>query len=101
MKQKIGFDADKYIEEQSKYIIERINQGNSERLYLEFGGDITQSRARIPVIGGSDHWWDSHYSYDDSLVLPGGFIIQVPEPNTALLSLLGLVSVLAARRRRR
>ncbi|MBV5342448.1 hypothetical protein JZU68_02135 [bacterium] len=31
MKQKIGFDADKYIEEQSRYIIERINQGNSER----------------------------------------------------------------------
>jgi hypothetical protein len=31
-KQKLGFDAEKYIEEQSKYILERINQGNSERL---------------------------------------------------------------------
>ena len=30
--QKIGFDAEKYIEEQSKYILERINHGNSERL---------------------------------------------------------------------
>ena len=32
--QKKGFDAEKYIEEQSKYILERINQGNSQRLYL-------------------------------------------------------------------
>lgn len=29
---KIGFDADKYIEEQSKYILKRINEGDSERL---------------------------------------------------------------------
>ena len=29
---KIGFSAEKYIEEQSKYIRERINSGNSERL---------------------------------------------------------------------
>lgn len=34
---KKGFDAEKYIEEQSKFILERINQGNAERLYLEFG----------------------------------------------------------------
>ena len=32
-----GFDGDKYLEEQSKYIKERINSG-SGRLYLEFGG---------------------------------------------------------------
>ena len=31
----IGFDADKYIEEQSKYILERINAGSGKRLYLE------------------------------------------------------------------
>lgn len=37
---KVGFDAEKYIEEQSKYILERINAGNSERLYLEFGGKL-------------------------------------------------------------
>ena len=28
----IGFDADKYIEEQSKYILERIKAGNGKRL---------------------------------------------------------------------
>ena len=38
--QKKGFDAEKYIEEQAKYILERINHGNSERLYLEFGGKL-------------------------------------------------------------
>ena len=34
---KIGFSAERYIEEQSKYILERINSGEG-RLYLEFGG---------------------------------------------------------------
>ena len=28
--QRIGFDSEKYIEEQSKYILERINQGDGE-----------------------------------------------------------------------
>ena len=32
--QRKGFDSAKYIEEQSKHILERINQGKSERLYL-------------------------------------------------------------------
>ena len=32
---KIGFDHDKYLEEQSKYILERVN--NYDKLYLEFG----------------------------------------------------------------
>ena len=41
---KIGFSAEKYIEEQSKYIRERINSGNSERLYLEFGGKFVQNK---------------------------------------------------------
>ena len=41
---KIGFDAEKYIEEQSKYILERIQCGNSERLYLEFGGKLVQDK---------------------------------------------------------
>ena len=41
--QKIGFDSNKYIEEQSKYILERINHRNSERLYLEFGGKTPRS----------------------------------------------------------
>ncbi|NLZ49949.1 MAG: DUF1846 domain-containing protein [Clostridiales bacterium] len=35
---RIGFDHKKYIEEQSKYILERVN--NYDKLYLEFGGKL-------------------------------------------------------------
>ena len=35
---KIGFDHKKYLEEQSKYILERVN--NFDKLYLEFGGKL-------------------------------------------------------------
>ena len=35
---KIGFDHEKYLEEQSKYILERVN--NYDKLYLEFGGKL-------------------------------------------------------------
>lgn len=35
---KIGFDYDKYLEEQSKYILERVD--NYDKLYLEFGGKL-------------------------------------------------------------
>ena len=35
---KIGFDQKKYLEEQSKYILERVN--NYDKLYLEFGGKL-------------------------------------------------------------
>ena len=52
--QKIGFDADKYIEEQSKYILERINAGNSERLYLEFGGKLVHDKHAMRVLPGFD-----------------------------------------------
>lgn len=51
---KIGFDAEKYIEEQSKYILERINAGNSERLYLEFGGKLVQDKHAMRVLPGFD-----------------------------------------------
>ena len=34
----IGFDHKKYLEEQSKYILERVN--NYDKLYLEFGGKL-------------------------------------------------------------
>ncbi|MEF9922268.1 MAG: DUF1846 family protein, partial [Anaerovoracaceae bacterium] len=51
---KIGFDAQKYIEEQSKYIIERINSGNSERLYLEFGGKLVHDKHAMRVLPGFD-----------------------------------------------
>ena len=35
---KLGFDPKKYLEEQSKYILERVN--NYDKLYLEFGGKL-------------------------------------------------------------
>lgn len=51
---KIGFDADKYIEEQSKYILERINEGDAERLYLEFGGKLVHDKHAMRVLPGFD-----------------------------------------------
>ena len=39
MTQKIGFDNDKYIEEQSRHIKERIAQFG-QKLYLELGGKL-------------------------------------------------------------
>lgn len=52
--QKIGFDSEKYIEEQSKHILERIREGNSERLYLEFGGKLVQDKHAMRVLPGFD-----------------------------------------------
>jgi uncharacterized protein (UPF0371 family) len=51
---KTGFDANKYIEEQSKYILERINDKNSERLYLEFGGKLVHDKHAMRVLPGFD-----------------------------------------------
>ena len=45
---KAGFDANKYIEEQSQAILERINAGESERLYLEFGGKLVHDKHAKP-----------------------------------------------------
>ncbi|HIU26565.1 MAG TPA: DUF1846 domain-containing protein [Candidatus Copromorpha excrementigallinarum] len=50
----IGFSAEKYIEEQSKYILERIRCGDSERLYLEFGGKLVQDKHAMRVLPGFD-----------------------------------------------
>lgn len=52
--QKRGFNSEKYIEEQSKYIIERINKGDSERLYLEFGGKLVHDKHAMRVLPGFD-----------------------------------------------
>ena len=49
-----GFDADRYIEEQSKYILKRINEGNGERLYLEFGGKLVHDKHAMRVLPGFD-----------------------------------------------
>lgn len=51
---KIGFSAEKYIEEQSKYILERIERAGSERLYLEFGGKLVQDKHAMRVLPGFD-----------------------------------------------
>ena len=51
--QKIGFDADKYIEEQSRYILERIHEKEG-RLYLEFGGKLVQDKHAMRVLPGFD-----------------------------------------------
>ena len=50
---KEGFSAEKYIEEQSKYILERIQSGEG-RLYLEFGGKLVQDKHAMRVLPGFD-----------------------------------------------
>ena len=45
----VGFSAEKYIEEQSKYILKRIEDGNG-RLYLEFGGKLVQDKHAMRVL---------------------------------------------------
>ena len=42
---KKGFDHQKYIEMQSKYIIERVNQ--YDKLYIEFGGKLMADRFTV------------------------------------------------------
>lgn len=49
---KIGFDPDKYIIEQSKYILERVN--NYDKLYLEFGGKLISDLHAKRVLPGFD-----------------------------------------------
>ena len=51
---KVGFDAEKYIEEQSRFILERINEGDGERLYLEFGGKLVHDKHAARVLPGFD-----------------------------------------------
>ncbi len=49
---KTGFDPKKYIEEQSKYILERVN--NFDKLYLEFGGKLIGDKHAKRVLPGFD-----------------------------------------------
>lgn len=51
---KTGFSAEKYIEQQSKHILERINSEESERLYLEFGGKLVHDKHAMRVLPGFD-----------------------------------------------
>ena len=52
MLKKIGFDSQKYIEEQSKYILERVN--DYDKLYLEFGGKLIGDKHAKRVLPGFD-----------------------------------------------
>jgi uncharacterized protein (UPF0371 family) len=52
MLNKIGFDNEKYIEEQTSAILERVN--NSSKLYLEFGGKILFDYHAARVLPGFD-----------------------------------------------
>ena len=48
-----GFSAEQYIEQQSKYILERIRSGEG-RLYLEFGGKLVEDKHAMRVLPGFD-----------------------------------------------
>lgn len=50
--QKIGFDTNKYLKEQTKKILERVSQ--FERLYLEFGGKLCYDLHAARVLPGYD-----------------------------------------------
>ena len=52
MLKEIGFDSQKYIEEQSKYILERVN--DYDKLYLEFGGKLIRDKHAKRVLPGFD-----------------------------------------------
>lgn len=49
---KTGFDPQKYMEEQSKYILERVNK--FDKLYLEFGGKLIGDKHAKRVLPGFD-----------------------------------------------
>ncbi len=48
----VGFDRDRYLEEQSKYIMERVN--TYDKLYLEFGGKLIGDLHAMRVLPGFD-----------------------------------------------
>ena len=54
MSSALGFDSKRYIEEQSRYILERVNANDTERLYLEFGGKLVHDKHAMRVLPGFD-----------------------------------------------
>lgn len=48
----LGFDSEKYLTDQSKYILERVN--NCQKLYLEFGGKLMNDLHAKRVLPGYD-----------------------------------------------
>ena len=53
MDDRIGFDNDRYLDEQTSAILERVKQFNS-RLYLEFGGKLLFDYHASRVLPGFD-----------------------------------------------
>ncbi|WP_419957311.1 DUF1846 domain-containing protein [Psychrobacillus psychrotolerans] len=49
---KVGFDSEKYLQEQSAYILERVQQ--YDKLYLEFGGKLIGDKHAKRVLPGFD-----------------------------------------------
>lgn len=49
---KKGFDSEKYLAEQSTYILERVK--NYDKLYLEFGGKLFHDRHAMRILPGFD-----------------------------------------------
>ncbi len=49
---KKGFDSEKYLNEQTKYILERVN--NYDKLYLEFGGKLFHDMHAMRILPGFD-----------------------------------------------
>ncbi|MCJ8007900.1 DUF1846 domain-containing protein [Lederbergia wuyishanensis] len=49
---KVGFDSEKYLEEQSSYILERVQ--HYDKLYLEFGGKLIGDKHAKRVLPGFD-----------------------------------------------
>ncbi len=52
-KQAVGFDSERYLEEQSEYILERA-KSSGDRLYLEFGGKLVCDHHAARVLPGFD-----------------------------------------------
>lgn len=56
---KLGFDSEKYLEEQSQYILQRVNA--YDKLYLEFGGKLIGDFHAMRVLPGFDPDGKSNY----------------------------------------
>ena len=72
---KIGFDHEKYLEEQSKYILERVN--NHDKLYIEFGGKLLGDLHAKRVLPGFDENAKIKVLNKRLLILTGQIIILI------------------------
>ena len=49
-----GFDSVKYVEEQTKFILERVRESSSGHLYIECGGKLLHDKHAARVLPGFD-----------------------------------------------